>query len=162
MCHYSSYDFLPLSIAVIVVKTQPIFVMINCYIFLNEKLTRVEIMSVVCSLIGVMFIVCPDVILGEAYKVKKYISIGGDHMRTSSDFYIGITLALSAAFVGSFIYVFCRKIKEDVHPAMHQFYNGIMVGVGGTWILFAQGFHIGQVTPSNYLLLIVCGLISWV
>ena len=107
-----------MSIAVIVVKTQPIFVMINCYLFLNEKLSKVEILSVVCSLFGVMFIVCPDVFLGEEYKVKKFHKEGAPE-RSTGDFYFGISLALTAAFVGSFIYVFCRKIRDDVHPAMH-------------------------------------------
>lgn len=111
--------------------------MINCYIFLKEKLTKVEILSVFVSLFGVMFIVCPDVFLGEEYKVKKFIKAGSDKERSAFDFYIGVGLSLTAAFVGSFIYVFCRKIREDVHPAMHQYYNAIMVGVGGTWILFA-------------------------
>ena len=56
---YLAFDFLPLSLATTLYYSHPIFVAIMCYFFLAEKLKKLEIISVISAMFGVIMLTYP-------------------------------------------------------------------------------------------------------
>lgn len=68
-CLYIAIDILPLSLAVTLNYTSPIFTTIICYFFLGEKLGKLEIVSIFSSLFGMILLTKPQLIfpsMGES------------------------------------------------------------------------------------------------
>lgn len=61
-CFYQAIDILPLSLAVTLYYTSPIFTALVCYIFLGERLAKLEILSIFSSLFGVILLTKPQLI----------------------------------------------------------------------------------------------------
>ena len=59
MFELAAIYYLPVSIAVVLYFTQPIFTGIMGYIFLKEKLSNINILGIVCGIIGVLIISFP-------------------------------------------------------------------------------------------------------
>ena len=56
---YCAFDFLPLSLATTIYYVQPIFVAISCFIFLGERLAKIEILSIFSAMFGVILLTRP-------------------------------------------------------------------------------------------------------
>lgn len=61
-CMYLAIDVLPLSLAVTLYYTSPIFTAVVCYLFLGEKLSKLEIISIFSSLFGMILLTKPQLI----------------------------------------------------------------------------------------------------
>lgn len=59
---YLAIEVLPLSLAVTIYYTSPIFAAILCYLFLGEKLSKLEIISIFSSLFGMILLTKPQLI----------------------------------------------------------------------------------------------------
>ena len=145
--------------AVTILRSQPIFVTINCFIFLREKLSKIEIFSIVSAMFGVILITCPEILFGQSFHVEDP---NDEKKQSKGSFYFGAFLAVTGAFVGSFVYVACRKLGKDVHPAMHPFYNGMITGFLGFWIMILCDYSIYEATLYDGFLFTICGLASWI
>jgi drug/metabolite transporter (DMT)-like permease len=56
---YIAIDFLPLSLATTIYYTQPIVVAIVCFIFLGERLGKLELISIFSAMFGVILLTQP-------------------------------------------------------------------------------------------------------
>jgi S-adenosylmethionine uptake transporter len=59
---YQAIEILPLSLGVTLYYTTPIFTSIFCYLFLGEKLGKLEILSILSALFGVVLLTKPELI----------------------------------------------------------------------------------------------------
>ncbi len=51
---YAAFDYLPMSLAITIYYTQPIFAAINCFFFLGERLSKLEIVSIFSAAFGMV------------------------------------------------------------------------------------------------------------
>ena len=59
---YTAMDYLPLSQTVTIYYVQPIFVALGCFVFLGERLSRLEMVSVFSAMFGVIMLTQPSLI----------------------------------------------------------------------------------------------------
>ena len=120
MCFYTAIELLPLSLAVTINYLSPIFTTIVCFIFLGERLAKLEILSIFSALFGVILLTKPDWIFPS-------IQVQNEPHKNLTDFEykFGISISLCGAISGAFAYMFCRKLGSALHPSIHPFYLSI-------------------------------------
>jgi len=107
MCFFFSLVHLPLGEATLIQYTNPVFATIMAAIFLKEELRAAEIVSLVASLIGVIFIAQPAALFGAT----------GEEVQP-----LYIAIALTGAFCSGTAYALVRKLRTTEHPLVVVFY----------------------------------------
>ncbi|MBV4480707.1 DMT family transporter [Pseudomonas khavaziana] len=103
---YIAIDHLSLSVASVVGKLQPVFVIVCAYVFLKERLTRTEILLSVVSILGAFLVAVP-----EPMKIFETA-----HMTI-----IGLLAALASALGWAFSGVIGRRLTiMDASPSAAQ------------------------------------------
>ena len=107
MGQFISIFMLPLSIAVVLYFTQPITSSIITYFLLGEKMSWLQIISIVSSMIGVVFLCCPQVIIPSLRENDTVLAARAEEF---PDFNKGVAFALCGSVSSGFAYFTMRKI----------------------------------------------------
>ncbi len=105
-CFYYGVTHLPLADATLIMYSNPVFTAILAAIFLSEKLTMVDIIGVVASLVGVVLIAEPSFIFGGESRLELF----------------DVTIALGGAIFAAISYVIVRNLRKTEHPMVVVFY----------------------------------------
>ena len=156
---YTAIDFLPLSQAVTIYYTMPMFVAVNCFLFLGERLARIEILSIFSAMFGVILLTQPQLIVPSLW-TEELSTLHQE--RSGYDYYFGVFLSLFGSLAGSGVYVCCRKLGTQIHVSVHPFFMALISGFGGVWILGFSRYQIGKLCLFDAVMLTICGLCSWI
>jgi drug/metabolite transporter (DMT)-like permease len=122
---------LHLADAVILNKLSPFFVIIFCFIFLNEKITKHNVISIFIAVIGALFVIKPS------FDVSMLPALSG---------------LISAIFAG-LAYTVIRKLSEYDRPQTIVFYFCLISSLSMVPIILVNGYQV----PNTHQLI---GLIS--
>jgi drug/metabolite transporter (DMT)-like permease len=114
-----SVFFLPVSLAAVLISTQPIFASLMSYFVMGEKISKFELVSIIFSSFGVIMISKPRLFLhyfGINGTTKSYEQIEKDEIDYPY-FDFGVVAALLAAICSGYCFILMRKIGTDVHFA---------------------------------------------
>ncbi|CDW82510.1 duf6 domain protein [Stylonychia lemnae] len=156
---YAALDYLPLSQCITVYYTQPIFVAIACYIFLGEKLAKLEIISVFSAMFGVVLLTQPQLIFPSLVQENQTSEEFGP--KDMTQYFVGIFLSLFGAISGTMVYIVCRKIGKELHVSVHSFFFAVVTAFGGFIALSFTSYTIAPLGIKDILLTSLCGLCSW-
>ena len=163
---YIAIDYLPLSLAITVYYVQPIIVAIVCFLLLGERLGKLEILSIISAMFGVILLTNPQLIfpslVPEASNKETNKETQQSLVRSGFNYYFGIVMALWGSVSGSFVFVVCRKLGTQVHVSLHPFYMALICGFGGVWVLAFSRCTIGTLGTYDIIMLTICGLCSWI
>lgn len=121
-CLYGSFAFyfelialylMPISLAIPIYFTQPIFAMVIGYIYLNEKMSKIDVVGVFVSMVGVILISNPN-LLNQKRDLEDY-----------PYFYYGVVSCLCGALSSGFAYLWMRKIGINTHSSAKPMFFGI-------------------------------------
>ncbi|CDW91868.1 drug metabolite transporter permease [Stylonychia lemnae] len=158
-CFYVAIDYLNLSMAVSLYYTSPIITATICYFLLGEKLGRLEIVGIFSAMFGVLLLTQPYLIFTNPdtsphmTRVKQPID---------NKFLTGVFFAIFGSFNNALVFLVCRKIGKDIHQSIHPFYFAMMSAVGATLALFLSNIPSYPLSRSDFIMLSLCGLCSWV
>ncbi|MBN2897670.1 MAG: DMT family transporter [Clostridia bacterium] len=130
--YFITLGHLDLSLAVTLNKTSPFFVMIFAVIFLNEKLTRYKLVSLIVAIGGVIIIMRPSAAFDPVYGI----------------------VALCAAVVAGGAYTVVRMLKDYDHPLVVIFYFCLYSVLITGPIALKSGMHITSFKDIGILTLI--------
>lgn len=111
MCFFSSIVHLPLGEATLIQNMNPVFATALAAVFLKEHLRPAEILCLVTSLLGVVFIAHPAVLFGTSVDPVNPVHIA---------------VALSGAFFSGSAYMLVRRMRVSEHPLVIVFYLPLM------------------------------------
>jgi drug/metabolite transporter (DMT)-like permease len=151
-CFYYGVTHLPLADATLIMYSNPVFTAVLAALFLKESLTRVDILRVVASLVGVVLISQPSFIFGGESRLDP----------------VDVGIALGGAIFAAISYVIVRKLRETEDPLVVVFYFPLIAtpasiptalpdAIIPTWwellVLLGIGIvtHIAQVTMTKSL-----------
>ena len=107
LCYFYSLLHLPLGEATLIQNMNPVFATILAAYVLHEHLRAPEVLCLVASLIGVIFIAHPAPLFGAAGAPVNPIAI---------------VIALGGAFFSGSAYTLVRKMRATEHPFVIVFY----------------------------------------
>src|SRR5688572_8685275 len=107
MCFFYSILHLPLGEATLIQNMNPVFATVLAAFILREHLRVAEVMCLVASLFGVVFIAQPEALFGVA---------------ATSESPIEIAIALMGALASGTAYTLVRKMRHTEHPLVIVFY----------------------------------------
>ena len=105
-CIFQSLAFLPLSTATIIQYTYPTFTALFAFLFLNEKLRKRILLSVILGWIGIRLVVIPANFNGKAMAIPLF----------------AICIALTGAILTAIAYVLVRKLSQSEHKLVIIYY----------------------------------------
>ena len=148
--YFHSIYFLPLSIVSVLQRINPLWVGVFGALFYNEPYTFINIITTLMSFIGVIFIMKPDFLFGDT----------ANDSNKSSEYFLGMILALGNSVVQSIIQLTIRALKDRTNVMIVVFYfnffNSIFAGIG-------QVFESTKVLSFyDWFLLFLIGVIGWV
>ncbi|CDW77858.1 membrane protein [Stylonychia lemnae] len=112
---------MPLSIASVIYFTQPIFAAWFAVILLKEKLTFIGIISLLSSSVGMVFLVQPNLILGESFSKSNQ-----QNDKQYPYYYFGALFSALGAISSALAYITMRKLAPfKLHMAFNAYYFGI-------------------------------------
>ena len=111
MCFFSSIVDLPLGEATLIQNMNPVFATILAAAFLKEHLGVAEIVCLIASLVGVVFIAHPTFLFGESADAVS-----------PADIFV----ALGGAFFSGCAYTLVRRMRTSEHPLVIVFYLPLM------------------------------------
>jgi len=148
MCTFESLSRIPLSDAVILQQTQPIWTVILARIFLGERTRRRVVLATVIALAGVILVVRPGFLFGEL------APIAGAPATPPVD-PIGIGLALASALLSAGAYVSVRALRRTDEPLVVVFWFALVAAPASLPMVLADP---RLPTPYEALLLLGIGL----
>ena len=124
---FTSVKYMPVTMASCIFLTMPIWIALFARLFLNEKLQRIDIISIFSAFIGMFLINNPfadnevpttvDSVVEDGFKDLKIYSL--------KEKMIGSTFALIGAIGGSLALLCMRVMKEDIHYSIAPFWFSI-------------------------------------
>ncbi|QCX34588.1 EamA/RhaT family transporter [Caloramator sp. E03] len=102
---YSSFKYLDVSIATMLLYTYPAMVAISSSIFLKEKISKIKVFAILGTFLGCMMV----------------LNIFSNNFKNLS--IIGIIFGLLAAIFYTFMNIYAKKIVDDLHPVIVTFYT---------------------------------------
>jgi len=133
--YLSSINYIPVSVAVLLLYTFPPMVMLISYAMGIEKMAMSSIIAIVLGFTGLYFVANPSYDLN----------------------FFGVTLAIAAAFVYSNYIVFTSKVLRNIKEELGSFYIMISASFSFLLITFIKGFNINY---SGILWILLMALIS--
>lgn len=146
MCTFESISRIPLSDAVILQQTQPIWVVILARIFLGERTRRRVVLATVIAMVGVVLVVRPGFLFGELAHVA------GTPDEPAVD-PIGIGLALASAVLSAGAYVSVRALRKTDEPLVVVFWFALIAAPASLPMVLAD-----LRVPTPYELLLLAGI----
>src|SRR5688572_19292011 len=107
ICFFYSILHLPLGEATVIQNMNPVFATVLAAMILKEHLRAAEVVCLVASLVGVVFIAQPTIVFGV------------DTMPTPP---LDIAIALMGALASGAAYTLVRKMRSTEHPLVVVFY----------------------------------------
>jgi drug/metabolite transporter (DMT)-like permease len=107
MCFFYSILHLPLGEATLIQNMNPVFATVLAAVILKEHLRAPEVICLVTSLIGVVFIAQPTAIFGADTTPASLLDVG---------------IALMGALASGTAYTLVRKMRTTEHPLVVVFY----------------------------------------
>lgn len=133
-----------------------------CFLILGERLGKLEIVSIFSAMFGLILMTNPQVIFPS---MESHLKGGGGAdgiYRTESDYKMGIFCALLGAVSGSFVYVVCRKLGNQVHVSIHPMFMALTSGLGAVLFLACSNYTISALNYYDMILITICGVCSWI
>lgn len=140
---YTSFQMLPLGDASVIVFSTPLFTAVLSRIFIKEHITRLCIVSLLISLVGMCLTVKLPLILSSSDLIER---IG------TRRHLIGCAFALTSVINSSIYAIILRRLKS-INPALNAFVQGFLSAIMG--ICIAPIFGGYQVQPCNSKMWIV-------
>lgn len=120
--------YLPVSIAGCVFHTIPIWTALLAFIFINEKLTIYDMISIFTAFCGVVIINNPWAD-GSKYQANEIQEGQSDFVDTkiytSQDYIIGTAYAIIGAIGASLAFLCMRIMRTDIHFSISPFWFSI-------------------------------------
>lgn len=111
---FLAIEYLPLSMAVSLYFTSPIFTAIVCYFALGEKLAKLEIIGIFSAMLGVILMTSPELFFQP--EVKTFPRLKHYEENTDNyDYEAGFFFALVGSITNAFVFLVCRMIGSEVH-----------------------------------------------
>lgn len=148
--YFHSLYFLPISIASVLQRTNPLWIGVLGVLFYKEKYTIFHFLTTIISFVGVLLIMKPDFLFGES--------------NTSSDnnynYIIGVSLALGNAVFNSMVALTIRELKDKTNILIIVFYfnffNLLLAGLG-------EVFESAKALSFNeWILMILIAIVGWI
>jgi len=139
----SGLPMMPLSEAIVIQMTTPIFTGLLAISFLNEKYDKTLALTTIFSFLGVILISKPSVIFGENNSAQAF------PQRT-----IGIFITLIGAFVNATTQIAVKKLGAVSSANTTAFYFGLGLALGGPLLQFFQGVNSLQSEDLIWLFLL--------
>ena len=111
MCFFSSIVHLPLGEATLIQNTNPVFATVLAALLLKEHLRAAEIVCLVVSLVGVVFIARPAALFGGSAGAVSPVHIA---------------VALTGAICSGSAYALVRRMRSSEHSLVIVFYLPLM------------------------------------
>lgn len=145
LCTFQSLSLIPLSDAVILQQTQPLWVVVLARIFLGEKTRRRVVLATIIALAGVVLVVRPRFLFGlpETHELDP----------------LGVGLALAAALLSAGAYVSVRALRRTDEPLVVVFWFAFVATPASLPLVFI-GPHgpAGPRLPNGYEALLLLGI----
>lgn len=137
---FQAYRFTTVSVATLSYYFAPVLVTAACPILFHEKMSRRQILCFVMSTIGVLLIVAA----GES---------GG-----AVNHFLGVALGLGAAVLYALVVLTNKFIRSvsGIQRTFFQFAAAAIVLI--PYVAFTDGFHLGELTGSGWINLLVLGM----
>jgi drug/metabolite transporter (DMT)-like permease len=124
---------MPLSIAIVLYFTQPISAAVVNFLLAKESLSKIEIMSIISAMIGVIILTSPSTLIPnlnheEQSSVKD--------KKEYPYYYAGVFFTLMGSLFSGFAYFTMRKIGTRLRSTTTTFYFGIFSSIF-SFIVFA-------------------------
>jgi drug/metabolite transporter (DMT)-like permease len=111
MCFFASIVHLPLGEATLIQNMNPVFATVLAAAFLGERLGVAEIICLVASLLGVVFIAQPTFLFGANAEAANPVHIA---------------VAVAGGFFSGCAYTLVRRMRVSEHPLVIVFYLPLM------------------------------------
>ena len=134
---------MPISLAIVLYFTQPVFASLFGFLFNGEKLNKFDLAGVIFSLIGVVIVSKPGLILSH-FGLETDVS--EEDKEAYPYFAMGVCSAISGAMSSAGAYVFMRRIGTRVHTCLKPMYFGIFSSI---LCIIIQGLIEMKNPPSN-------------
>lgn len=102
---YSSFKYLNVSVATMLLYTYPAMVAFYSFVFMKEKISRTKILAIIGTFLGCIMVLN---IFASSF---KDISL------------TGVIFGILAAVSYTFMNIYAKKIVEDIHPVVITFYT---------------------------------------
>jgi drug/metabolite transporter (DMT)-like permease len=105
VCFYSSFKYLDVAVATMLLYTYPAMVAAASYIFFKQKISKVKIGAITGTFVGCLMVLN---------------MFSGNHKILSP---AGITFGILAAVFYSFMNIYAKNIVDNIHPLIVTFYT---------------------------------------
>ncbi|CAG2103696.1 unnamed protein product [Medioppia subpectinata] len=124
---YMAFRLMPLSDAMTLYMSSPVFVTIFAYFILKERITVVHVTTGTITIIGVFIICRPEFLFGH----NKH-----HHKHHYEHRLIGIALSIGAAITSAYSLINLRKLKSTPVPVIVMWYSIAVVVIGNCVLPF--------------------------
>jgi drug/metabolite transporter (DMT)-like permease len=132
---YFSIKLISFTDSIIIRYSSPIVTAVFAYLFLKEKLNNVHFVSLVLSIIGLIFVIHPSFLFGKYGQPKA--------IEGSIWFLVGILLAIVSSFSAGSSIVFTKNLtNKNVHFTIIMFFfslTGFIISIAISGVLFRFG-----------------------
>ncbi|KRW99243.1 WD40-repeat-containing domain [Pseudocohnilembus persalinus] len=135
---YLGVQILPISEAITLVMTNSMMTCILCYFFLGEKMTKIDIISIILGFTGILFIVKPE-FLREliGYELKK-----SDDFESQQNYFLGVLFCILGALGRSMSQILYKKIGKQADTITLSSFYSVFCMIGGNYqYYFQQAYH---------------------
>ena len=143
MLLFESYNYTSVAVATLCYYLAPSFVILASPLVLGERLTKMKVLSLVLSLLGMVLV---------SGVVESGFSLSGDN-------FIGVALATGAALFYATVILSNKKIQgvdSNTLTIVELFSAGIAIL---PYAIFAETFAFADLTPLAIVLLLVLGIV---
>jgi len=120
---------MPISLAMVLYYSQPVFTSILCFIFNGERIEVIDILSILFSMIGIIIISDPELamkMVGISPEAES-ASIPSDQIEYPYYFW-GACAAVFGAFSSGMSWIYLRRIGTSIHSSVKPMYFGFFCG----------------------------------
>ena len=142
LCFFYALTKLPLADTTAIVYVSPAFTAILAALFLKETLRRNEILGLLSSLAGVLFVAQPSFLFGAAADSLNLFAVG---------------IAVLGAVFSSLAYVTVRKLRETEHHLVVVFYFPLVATPASIPLMIPDALW---PTPLEWLMLLAIGVFT--
>ena len=122
----------------------------------GEKLTKIDIISIISAMIGVIIITNPQLIDSDASQ-ESFDKL----IEQYPYFYVGIIGSLSYSFFSGMAYVYIRRIGKDVHislgPMYFGFFSALLAITSMSIMKVPMNSHLNLESVGIMTVLCICG-----
>ncbi|XP_054166196.1 solute carrier family 35 member G1-like [Oppia nitens] len=147
---YMAYRLMPLTDASTIYLSSPLFVTIFAYILLKEKVTIVQALTGILTIVGVFIISKPVFLFGETNDDSNAVDIYPNRMT-------GIILSITGAVTSGYSLINLRKLRSTPVPVIVMWYSMVTVVIGSVLLPFIDRWILPY-GLTTWLLLLAIGI----